>query len=110
MDWGLRFHPEYQEDYWIGDSGASSHMVGGDKDLFTKIQIQGKVDAANGISMPMVSKGKMNVEEIPKQGKSCKGVLTVKVAKGIMHKLFSFTTALMHNWKMYGARKENGHI
>ena len=24
MDWGLRSHPEYQEDYWrIGDSGAS---------------------------------------------------------------------------------------
>ena len=28
MDWGLRSHPEYQEDYWIRDSGASSHMVG----------------------------------------------------------------------------------
>ena len=28
MDWRLRSHPEYQEDYWIGDCGASSHMVG----------------------------------------------------------------------------------
>ena len=33
MDWGLRAHPEYQEDYWSGNSGASSHMVGEDKDL-----------------------------------------------------------------------------
>ena len=88
MDWGLRSHPDYQEDYCIGDSGASSHMVGEDKDLFTKIPIQGKVNAANGTSMPMVCKGKIDVEAIPKQGKLSKGVLTVKVAKGILHKLF----------------------
>ena len=66
MDWGLRSPPEYQEDYWIGNSGASSHMVGEDKDLFTKTPIQGKVNAANGTSMPMVCKGKVNVEAIPK--------------------------------------------
>ena len=36
MDWGLRSHPDYQEDYWIGDSGASSHMVCEDMDLFAK--------------------------------------------------------------------------
>ena len=52
----------------------------------------------------------MNVEAIPKQGKSSKGVLTVKVAKGMLHKLFSFTTAVMHDWKMYGAKIENGDI
>ena len=28
----------------------------------------------------------------------------------MLHKLFSFTTALMHDWKMYGAKKENGDI
>ena len=53
MDWGLRSHPEYQR---IGESGASSHMVGEDKDLFTETPIQGKVNAANGTSMPMVLK------------------------------------------------------
>ena len=106
MDWGLRSPPEYQEDYWIGNSGASSHMVGEDKDLFTKTPIQGKVNAANGMSMPMVCKGKVNVEAIPKQGKSSKGVLTENVAKGMLHKLFSFTTALTHDWKMYGQRKK----
>ena len=36
MDWGWRSHPEYQEDYWIGDGGASSHMVGEDKRSFCK--------------------------------------------------------------------------
>ena len=87
MDWGLRSHLDYQEDYWIGDSGASSHMVGDDKDLFAKTPIQGKVNAANGTSMPMFCKGKMSVEAIPKQGKSSKGILTIKVAKGMFHKL-----------------------
>ena len=81
IDWGLRSHLDYQKDYWIGDSGASSHMVGEDKDLFAKTPIQGKVNAANGSSMPMVCKGKMNVEANPKQGKSSKRVLTIKVAK-----------------------------
>ena len=85
-------------------------MVGEDKDLFAMTPIQGKVNAANGTSMLMVCKGKMNVEAIPKQGKSSKGVLTIKVPKGMLHKFFSFTTALLHDWKMYGAKKENGDI
>ena len=72
--------------------------------------IQEKVNTANGTSVPMVCKGKMNVEAIPKLDKSSKGVLTVKVAKEMLHKLFSFTTALMHDWKMYGTKKENGDI
>ena len=103
MDWGLRSHPEYQEDC-IGDSGDASHE--GRQRSFCKTPIQGKVNAANGTSMPMVCKGKMNVEAIPKHGKSSKGVLTVKAAKGMLHKLFSFTTALKHDWKMYGATKK----
>ena len=57
MDRGLRSHLDYQEDYWIGDSGASSHMVGDDKDLLAKTPIQRKVNPANGTSMPMVCKG-----------------------------------------------------
>ena len=110
MDWGLRSHADNQEGYWIGDSGASSRMVGNDKGLFAKTPIQGKVNVANGTSMPMVCKGKMNVEALPKQGKSSRGVLTVKVAKGMLHKHFSFSTALLHDWKMYGTMKENGDI
>ena len=34
----------------------------------------------------------------------------MKVATRMLHKLFSFTTDLMHDWKMYGAKKENGNI
>ena len=110
MDWGLQAHPDYHEDDWIGDNGASSHMVGDAKDLFAKTPTQGKVNAANGTSMSIVCKGKMNVEVVPKQGKLSKGVLTMKVADRMLHKLFNFTTALMHNWKTYGTKKENGDI
>ena len=106
MDWGLRSHLDYQEDYWTGDSGASSHMVGDDKDHVAKTPIQGEVNAANGTSMPMVCKRRMNVEVIPKQGKSSKGVLTVKVAKGMLHKLLSFTTAFCLNGRCMGQRKK----
>ena len=85
-------------------------MVGDAKDLFAKTPIQGKVNAVNRTSMPIVCKGKMNVEVVPEQGKLRKGVLTFKVAYGMLHKLFSFTTTLMHDWKMYGMKKENGNI
>ena len=69
-------------------------MVGDAKDLFAKTLIEGSVNAANRTSMPIVGKGKMNVEVVPKQGKPYKEVLIVKVATGMLHKLFSFTTAL----------------
>ena len=75
-----------------------------------KTPIQGNVNAANGTSIPMFCKVKMNVEAIPKQSKSSKRVLTIKVGKEMLHKLFSFTTALLHDWKMYGTRKENDDI
>ena len=85
-------------------------MVGDAKDLFAKNLIQGSINVVNRTSMPIVCNGKMNVEVVPKKGKPSKGVLTVKVSNGMLHKLFSFTTAPMHDWKMYGAKKENGNI
>ena len=50
------------------------------------------------------------MEAIPKQGKSSNGVLTIKVAKVVLHKLFNLTTVLSHDWKMYGTNEENGDI
>ena len=85
-------------------------MAGDAKDLFAKTPIQGKVNAVNRTSMPIVCKRKMNIEVVPKQDKLSKGVLTVKAANGMLHKLFSFTTALMYDWKMYWTKKEIGDI
>ena len=36
--------------------------------------------------------------------------MTIKVEKGMLHKVSSFTTALLHDWKMYGVKKGNGDI
>ena len=82
MDWALQTHPDYHEVYWIRDSGASSHVVGDTKDLFVKTPIQGKVNAANGASMPIVCKGNMNVEVVSKQGRPSKVVLSIRVQMG----------------------------
>ena len=40
MDSGLRSHADYQEDYWIGGSGASSHMVGDDKVFWQRLPLK----------------------------------------------------------------------
>ena len=56
--------------------------------------------------MPIVCKGKMKVAVVPKQGKLSKGVLSVKVGDGMLQELFSFTTALMHDWKIQDKKRE----
>ena len=40
-----------EEDLWIGDSGASSHMMGSEEHVFNKILITGSVRTANGAHM-----------------------------------------------------------
>ena len=35
---------EVDEDFWIGDSGASSHLIGSEKDVFDKKMIKGSVN------------------------------------------------------------------
>ena len=36
--------------------------------------------------------------------------MTIKVAKQMLHRLSIFTTALLHEWRMYETKKENGAI
>ena len=42
---------EVDEDLWIGDSGASSHLIGSEKDVFNKKIIEISVNTANGEKM-----------------------------------------------------------
>ena len=39
------------EDLWIGDSGASSHLIGSEKDVLDKKMNEGSVNTANGEKM-----------------------------------------------------------
>ena len=58
MEWSLQAHPDYHKDYWIGNNGASSQMVGNTKDLFAKTLIQGSINAQMEHLCPSCVKGR----------------------------------------------------
>ena len=70
-------------DLWIGDSGASSHMMGSEEHVFHKKLISGSVRTANGAHMKMLCEGDINVDVITKNGDVTSGTLRVKVIPGM---------------------------
>ena len=86
-----------EEDLWIGDSGASSHMMGSEEHVFNKKLTTGSVRTANGAHMKMLCEGDINVDVITKDGDVTSGTLKVKVIPGMKQKLFSFTQAMMNH-------------
>ena len=51
---------EVDDDLWIGDSGASSHLIGSEKDVFDKKMIKGSINTANSEKMKIGCEGKVN--------------------------------------------------
>ena len=99
-----------EEDLWIGDSGASSHMMGSEEHVFNKKLITGSVRTANGAHMKMLCEGDINVDVINKNGDVTSGTLRVKVIPGMKQKLFSFTQAMMGGWTMQGGQTKQGEL
>ena len=99
-----------EEDLWIGDSGASSHMMGSEEHVFNKKLITGSVETANGAHMKMLCEGDINVDVIIKNGDVTSGTLRVKVIPGMRQKLFSFTQAMMGGWTMQGGQTKQGEL
>ena len=99
-----------EEDLWIGDSGASSHMLGSEEHMFNKKLISGSVRTANGAHMKMLLEGDVNVDGITKNGDVTSGTLRVKVIPGMKQKLFSFTQAMFGGWTMQGAQTKQGEF
>ena len=64
------------EDLWIGDSGASSHLIGSEKDVIDKKMIEGSVNTANSEKMKIRCEGKVNVSHFKKTGYESKGALS----------------------------------
>ena len=91
-----------EEDLWIGDSGASTHMMGSEQHVFNKKLISGSMRTANGAHMKMLCEGDINADVITKNGEVTSGTLRVKVIPGMKQKLFSFTQAMMGGWTMQG--------
>ena len=71
-----------QEDLWIGDSGASSHMMGSEEHVFNKKLITGSERTANG----------------------------AHIIPGMKQKLFSFTQAMMGGWTMQGDQTKQAEL
>ena len=99
-----------EDDLWIGDSGASSHMMGSEEHVFNKKLITGSVRTANGAHMKILCEGDMNVDIITKNGDVTSGTLRVKVIPGMKQKLFSFTQAMMGGWTMQGGQTKQGEL
>ena len=99
-----------EEDLWIGDSGASSHMMGSEEHVFNKKLRSGSVRTANGAHIKMLREGDINVDVITKNGDVTSGTLTVKVVPGMKQKLFSFTKALLGGWTMEGGQTKQGEL
>ena len=95
------------EDLWICDSGASSHLIGSEKDDFDKKMIRGSINTANCEKMKLKLEGKVNVSYFTKTGYESK---SVKVVEGLKFKLFSFTVALSKGWIKNGYKDKNGDI
>ena len=99
-----------EEDLWIGDSGASSHMMGSEEHVFNKKLITGSVREANGANMKMLCEGDIYVDIFTKNGDVTSGTLRVKVIPGMKQKLFSFTQSMMGGWTMQGGQTKQGEF
>ena len=95
-----------EEDLWIGDSGASSHMMGSEEHVFNKKLISGSMRTANGAHMKMLSEGDINVDVITKNADVTSGTLRVKVIPGLKQKLLRFTQAMLGGWTMQGGQNK----
>ena len=99
-----------EEDLWIGDSGASSHMMGSEEHVFNKKLISGSARTANGAQMKMLCEGDINLDVITKNGDITSGTLRVKVIPGMKQRLFSFTQAMLGGWAMQGDQTKQGKL
>ena len=99
-----------EEDLWIGDSGASSHMMGSEEHVFNNKLISGSMTTANGAHRKMLCEGDINVDVITKNGDVTSSTLRVKVIPGMKQRLFSFTQAMLGGWSMQGGQTKQGEL
>ena len=99
-----------EEDLQIGDSGASSHMMGSEEHVFNKKFISGIMRTANGAHMKMLCEGDINVDVITKNGDTTSGTLRVKAIPGMKQRLFSFTQAMLGCSTMQHGQTKQGEL
>ena len=99
-----------EEDLWIGDSGASGHMMGSEDHVLNNKLIFGSMRTANGAHMKMLCEGDINVDVITKNGDITSGTLRVKVIPGMKQRLFSFTQGMLGGWSIQGGHTKQGEL
>ena len=85
-----------EEDLWIGDSGAPSHMMGSEEHVFNKKLISGIMRTANGAHM--------------KNRYETSGTLRVKAIPGMKQNLFSFTEEILGGWTTQGGQTKQREL
>ena len=93
---------------FIGDSGASCHMVHSEKGMFDVTSANENVTIGNGHKIAVTKVGKLRATYIPKEGKEQKIVLhQVKVIPELApYNLFSLTAALDNDFKIGNEGKQ----
>ena len=72
-----------EEDSWIGDSGASSHIMESEEHVSNKKLISGSMRKAKGANRKMLCEGDINVDVITKNGDITSCTWRVKVIPGM---------------------------
>ena len=93
-----------EEDLSIGDSGASSHMMGSEEHVLNKKLISGSMRTANCAHMKLLCEADINVDVIAKNDDVTSCTLRVKVIPGMKQSLFRSTQAMFGGWTMQGGQ------
>ena len=83
-----------EEDLWIGDSGASSHMMGSEEHVFNKKLISGSMKTANSAYMKMLHEGDINVDVGSTQVPFL--MCTLEIPQKLQHKFFALNFCYLY--------------
>ena len=97
-----------ENDIFIGDSAATSHMTNNKTGVYELTPIRGSVMIGDGESISCTHKGKLDVICKHRDGSMAREMWEVKIVSQLNHDLFSFTKAMKEGWQMNGRWKEGG--
>jgi hypothetical protein len=92
---------ETKPTYWIGDTGATSHMINSTEWLDDVVDIDIKVELGNGSVVTATKMGNYHGTVVQVDGTTSPIVLTnVKYIPELKSNLLSITTAINHGWSL----------
>jgi hypothetical protein len=87
--------------YWVGDSGATCHMVCSDEKLINYRSVDERITVAGGASLPLTKIGKIHLKLKNSRGKDAEVTLEdVKLVPNLRVNLLSLTLGMRKGWKL----------